>query len=100
MSQGSFQSTQPILTPKQGCWFPGADLVTSAALCEFTPGIYVEEFNLAATPEIARKHSKTCALEPDTKGPQEKRKAFLFIIPALIESEVDVYTSQGGCFER
>lgn len=74
MSQGSFQSTQPILTPKQGCCFSGANLVTYAARCEFTPGIDVEEFNLAATPEIARKHSKTCALEPYMTGPQEKRK--------------------------
>lgn len=37
---------------------------------------------------------------PYFKEQQRKRQAFLFLIPAPIQSEVDVYLSQRSCFER
>lgn len=37
---------------------------------------------------------------PYFKGQPGKRKDFLFLIPAPVKSEVDVYISPGGCFER
>lgn len=57
VSQGGFQGTQSAPTPRQGYCFSGASLITSAILCVFTPGIYVEKFNLAASCESSQKAS-------------------------------------------
>ena len=65
--------------------------------CAYSPPGIVEGFNLGAILQRARKPPQNlCSY---FQGQQGNRKT-LFLIPVPIKSEVDVYISQGRCFER